>query len=321
MADMVSIGPRDTAYLVGKAGETRMRLERFSGAELSIDDDTVKVSGTEEQRERAKLAIEVTLQQRNGGEVQMNFDALEDRADTDTFDVPGPTIGFLLGKSAVTLRGIEEKHRAFIFLDNVRLREGKLGPCKRLYVLAAEEQDRQRALDEIEEIVRFKLTSQSTRRISHPQPLCTFFARGDCRRGVTCQFSHDPTLLSSPRPERGAWRDEASRYPSPPRRRSPPPRRRSPPPERRRLPPERRWSPPERRRSPPQWRRSPPRYDERYEEWREQRRRDDAWREYHRRCDAWYHRQQKLDRQVQAHYGEYDSNADAGSSAYCDVRL
>ena len=33
-------------------------------------------------------------------------------------------------------------------------------------------------------------------------------------------------------------------------------------------------------------------------------------------------RQQKLDRQVQAHFGDYDSNADvAGPSAYCDVRL
>ena len=190
MSETIALGDKDVAYLVGKAGETRMRLEKFSGAQLSIDSDVVKISGTDEAREvrsarnssarnysifgeiirrsthrrhlpsqRARLAIEVTLQQRQGGSVKMDFDAIEDRADVSTFDVPRETIGFLLGKSGITLRGMENKYSVFMFLDNDRPREGTHGPCKRLYVVG-NGNDREAALDEAEEIVRFKLTSR-----------------------------------------------------------------------------------------------------------------------------------------------------------------
>ena len=37
MSETIALGDKDVAYLVGKAGETRMRLEKFSGAQLSID--------------------------------------------------------------------------------------------------------------------------------------------------------------------------------------------------------------------------------------------------------------------------------------------
>ena len=51
MSETIALGDKDVAYLVGKAGETRMRLEKFSGAQLSIDSDVVKISGTDEARE------------------------------------------------------------------------------------------------------------------------------------------------------------------------------------------------------------------------------------------------------------------------------
>ena len=98
----------------------------------------------------------------------MDFDAIEDRADVSTFDVPRETIGFLLGKSGITLRGMENKYSVFMFLDNDRQREGKHGPCKRLYVVG-NGNDREAALDEAEEIVRFKLTGQSSGRGGPPR--------------------------------------------------------------------------------------------------------------------------------------------------------
>ena len=110
----------------------------------------------------------MTLQQRQGGSVKMDFDAIEDRADVSTFDVPRETIGFLLGKSGITLRGMENKYSVFMFLDNDRQREGKHGPCKRLYVVG-NGNDREAALDEAEEIVRFKLTGQSSGRGGPPR--------------------------------------------------------------------------------------------------------------------------------------------------------
>ena len=58
MSETIALGDKDVAYLVGKAGETRMRLEKFSGAQLSLDSDlhesnfyVVKISGTDEARE------------------------------------------------------------------------------------------------------------------------------------------------------------------------------------------------------------------------------------------------------------------------------
>ena len=107
------------------------------------------------QRDLAKLAIAITLQQRNGGKVSVDFDDLEDRKDVSTFDVPKDTVGFLLGAKGVrhlpsshcsamlpgarvsaptmmcapslgsTLRAMETKHRVFMFFNNERMRQGK----------------------------------------------------------------------------------------------------------------------------------------------------------------------------------------------------
>ena len=102
-----------------------MRLERFSGAHLNIDKDTAEVEGTQEQRELAKLAISITLQQRNGGAVTTDFEELEERTDVSTFDVPKETVGFLLGAKGSTLRQMETNHRVFMFFNNDNIRQGK----------------------------------------------------------------------------------------------------------------------------------------------------------------------------------------------------
>ena len=43
--ERIPLTDSDVAYLVGRSGATRMRLERFSGARLSIDRDVAEVSG------------------------------------------------------------------------------------------------------------------------------------------------------------------------------------------------------------------------------------------------------------------------------------
>ena len=119
--ERIPLTDQDVAYLVGRGGQTRIRLENFSGARLNIDRDaaevcllfasflstprldsescthTWQVSGLEEERSLAKLAINITLQQRNGGSVETDFADLEERSDVSTFDVPKETVGFLLG--------------------------------------------------------------------------------------------------------------------------------------------------------------------------------------------------------------------------------
>lgn len=102
-----------------------MRLERFSGARLLIDKDVCQVEGNPTERELAKLAISITLQQRNGGQVTTDFEELEDREDVSTFDVPQETVGFLLGAKGSTLRQMETNHRVFMFFNNDHVRQSK----------------------------------------------------------------------------------------------------------------------------------------------------------------------------------------------------
>ena len=107
------------------AGATRMRLERFSGTKLNIDRDVAEIEGSPQQRALAKLAISITLQQRDGGAVAVDFDDLEKRDDVSTFDVPKETVGFLLGAKGSTLRTMETNHKVFMFFNNDRIRQGK----------------------------------------------------------------------------------------------------------------------------------------------------------------------------------------------------
>mmetsp|Transcript_24667 Transcript_24667/g.40910 ORF Transcript_24667/g.40910 Transcript_24667/m.40910 type:complete len:257 (-) Transcript_24667:605-1375(-) len=169
MVDRVTLQEQDVPYLVGRNGATRIRLENFSGARLNIDRDCCEVEGTQEERELAMLAISITLQQRDGGSVEADFRKLEDREDVSTFDVPQETVGFLLGAKGATLRQMENKHRVFMFFDNDQKRQGKHGPCKRLYVIGTRS-SRESALDEAEDVVRYKLTGESRGRPFDPKP-------------------------------------------------------------------------------------------------------------------------------------------------------
>ena len=192
-AQKMSLSDQDVAYLVGKNGATRMRLEAFSGCRLFIDGNCAEVDGPPRQRELAKLAIAITLQQRDGGSVTIDFDDLEDREDVSTFDVPKETVGFLLGQKGRTLREMETKHRVFMFFNNDRERQGIHGPCKRLYVIG-NDADRNEALDEAEDVVRFKLTGESMR--GRPGgPPSRYDDRGQPPR---CALADSPVASPSP---------------------------------------------------------------------------------------------------------------------------
>jgi len=134
------------------------------------------VSGSPEERELATLAIRITLQQRNGGKVDVDFGDLEDRDDVSTLDVPQKTVGFLLGSKGGTLRKMESEHRVFMFFDNDNVRSGKHGPSKRLYVIGTR-MARDKALDEAEDVVRYKLTGESRGRPNDQGPRDSYSQR------------------------------------------------------------------------------------------------------------------------------------------------
>jgi len=101
----------------------------------------------------------LALQQRNGGRVQMDFEELEAREDVYTTEVPMEAVGFVLGAKGATLRSLETRFKTFMFFDNDKKRDD----CKRLYIIAIEKRGRDDALKEVEDVVRFKVTGQSSR--------------------------------------------------------------------------------------------------------------------------------------------------------------
>jgi rRNA processing protein Krr1/Pno1 len=96
----MSLETSEIAYLLGRNGSTKQRLANFSGARLEIDPredgGRIEVIGTQEERELARLCVDITLQQRNNGKVQVDIEKLESRTDCTFLDVPKDAVGFIL---------------------------------------------------------------------------------------------------------------------------------------------------------------------------------------------------------------------------------
>ncbi len=99
-SEVMSLETSEIAYLLGRNGSTKQRLATFSGARLEIDprDDggRIEVIGTAEERDLARLCVDITLQQRNNGRVQVDIEKLEARHDCSFLDVPKDAVGFVL---------------------------------------------------------------------------------------------------------------------------------------------------------------------------------------------------------------------------------
>jgi len=122
-------------YIVGKRGSTINRLKQFSGAELDVHKDNITIKGSGFQRDRAVLAIKITLQQMEGGGIEMDSEEMDNRSDTSIIDVPSRSVGLILGNRGTTLRTLESKNGTFMFFNQVS--PGDL-EWKRLYVLGDE---------------------------------------------------------------------------------------------------------------------------------------------------------------------------------------
>ena len=145
------------AYLLGRQGQTKQRLANFSGARLEIDPEgrdggKVTIIGGDEERRLARMCIDITLQQRNNGQVVVDLPELEKRNDLTTLDVPQSAVGFVLGARGATLRDFETRFRTFMFFDNATIH----GDKKRLYILGRQDA-REKALRECEHAVDIKM--------------------------------------------------------------------------------------------------------------------------------------------------------------------
>jgi len=154
---LIELEDSNVAYLLGRGGQTRARLGNFCGASLEISNGKAEMWGSQYQVELSNLAIDITLQQRNGGRVKVSFPDLEARGDVVWSDVPLDAVGFVLGNKGGTLRTMETRFKTFMFFDNDKVRDS----TKRLYIISPYRTRREDALKEAEDVVRYKLTGES----------------------------------------------------------------------------------------------------------------------------------------------------------------
>jgi len=160
----IDLDDGNVAYLLGRGGQTRARLSNFCGASLEISNGKAEMWGTKQQVELATLAIDITLAQRNGGRIDIDFSELEERHDAISTEVPMDAVGFVLGAKGNTLRTLETRFKTFMFFDNDKVRDNKDGKrSKRLYIISSKEEHREAALREVEDVVRFHATRESHR--------------------------------------------------------------------------------------------------------------------------------------------------------------
>ena len=93
--ETIELDRGSVAYLIGRNGATKLRLQNFSGCEIAVNDgaDAITIRGDDKQKERARLCIKVTLQQKDGGQIHIDFEELAKRAETATVDVPSSAVG------------------------------------------------------------------------------------------------------------------------------------------------------------------------------------------------------------------------------------
>lgn len=132
------INDREIKYLVGTGGSTRLRLEQFSGATLQIKNQTLIIKGSTLERDLASLAVKITLQQMEGGVVDIDYEEFESSFEhtIDMIDVPKSNVGYLVGPRGSTMRALEQETKTFMFLKNMKS-ECLSDTTKRLYIMGS----------------------------------------------------------------------------------------------------------------------------------------------------------------------------------------
>jgi len=136
------VSDREIKYLIGKAGATRLRIEKFSGTKLKVEGERGKrqiltIKGSGAQRDLAILAVNVITQQMDGDKVTLDYQDLESRFvdRLSTIDVPNAQVGVLIGTRGETMRAMERKHKTFMFFKTEEL----AADSKCLYILGDKE--------------------------------------------------------------------------------------------------------------------------------------------------------------------------------------
>lgn len=119
----------DIAFLLGKHGSTKRKVERASKCELIMEDSGVlRIRGTADRIPTAKEFVLLILSQRKGS---VEFDFSKPRNDLSVVEVPRDCVGYVNGKQGTALRNLEAEWGTLMVFahdssqDGPRDRKGK----------------------------------------------------------------------------------------------------------------------------------------------------------------------------------------------------
>jgi len=111
-ADYLNITEEDASFLMGSTGKIKSKIAAASGASIDMKDNCVEITGTLEERTKAKKYIDLVTAQRMG---PVKIDDEEKHADLSIVEVPAEAVSFVTGRQGSFLRLVEEEFGAILF--------------------------------------------------------------------------------------------------------------------------------------------------------------------------------------------------------------
>jgi len=110
----------ELSYALGKKGMTRKKLAKSSGCIVEYVGYKVFISGTLDERTRAKEYLDWLFEQLKG---PVYVDGWEERDDVTMVDVPRDCVGYVTGARRATLGKIEEEWGTLMFFMSTNMRD------------------------------------------------------------------------------------------------------------------------------------------------------------------------------------------------------
>jgi len=134
--DTMTFQDDELSYALGKQGGTRKKLERSSGAVVQYVGHNALLSGTREERRRAKAYMKWLFDQLEG---PVYVDGWEDRDDCTVVPVPRDCVGYITGSRRATLGTMEEEWGVLMFFMNKTEEKGRgKGDNEKLIIFGAQ---------------------------------------------------------------------------------------------------------------------------------------------------------------------------------------
>lgn len=115
----MKLANEEIAFVLGRRGSTKSKIARVSGANMNIDESTMKltITGTQVAVRRAHEYVKLVLAQRTG---PVYIDFAVKRPDLTVVDVPRDCVGYVTGRNGTVLRNLEMEWRTLMFFGKAK---------------------------------------------------------------------------------------------------------------------------------------------------------------------------------------------------------